>query len=160
MMSFLRKCLAFIRRDFQIESSYKMSFVLNCLDSIVILIFFYFLNALMVAGGSHYAGRYGADYFSFVVIGVAFARYFQLTLRMFSESIRAAQLSGCLEAMLSSRTDSLTIVLLSSLYGLIFGAVQPTVILTAAAVFMCGVFTHVNVAATILILGVSLLTFV
>jgi ABC-2 type transport system permease protein len=160
MMSFLRKCLAFIRRDFQIESSYKMSFVLNCLDSIVILIFFYFLNALMVAGGSHYAGHYGADYFSFVVIGVAFARYFQLTLRMFSESIRAAQLSGCLEAMLSSRTDSLTVVLLSSLYGLISGAVQPIVILTAAAVFMGVDFSHVNVASTILILGVSLLTFV
>jgi ABC-2 type transport system permease protein len=62
--------------------------------------------------------------------------------------------------MLSSRTDSLTVVLLSSLYGLISGAVQPIVILTAAAVFMGVDFSHVNVAATILILGVSLLTFV
>jgi ABC-2 type transport system permease protein len=160
MISLLRKCPAFIRRDFQIESSYKMNFLLNCVDSIVILIFFYFLNALMAAGGSHYAGRYGADYFSFVVIGVAFARYFQLTLRMFSESIRAAQLSGCLEAMLSSQTDSLTIVLLSSLYGLISGAVQPIVILTAAAVFMGVDFSHANVAATMLVLGLSILTFV
>src|ERR1700751_3779761 len=122
MILLLRKSLAFIRRDFQIESSYKMNFVLNCLDSMVLLIFFYFLNALIAAGGSHYAGRYGADYFSFAVIGLAFARYFQLTLRMFSDSIRAAQLSGCLEAMLSSQTDSLSIVLMSSLYGLISGA--------------------------------------
>jgi ABC-2 type transport system permease protein len=155
-----RKAIAFMRRDFQIEFSYKMNFVLNCLDSIVILIFFYFLNALMAAGGSHYAGAYGTDYFSFAVIGVAFARYFQLTLRMFSDSIRAAQLSGCLEAMLSSQTDSLTIVLLSSLYGLISGAMQPIVILTAAVVFMGVDFSHANVAATMLILGLSILTFV
>jgi ABC-2 type transport system permease protein len=160
MISFLHKCLAFIRRDFQIESSYKMNFVLNSLDSIVILLLFYFLNAFMAAGGSHYASRYGADYFSFAVIGVAFARYFQLTLRMFSDSIRAAQLSGCLEAMLSSQTDSVTIVLLSSLYGLISGAVQPIVILVAAAVLMGMDFSHANVAATILVLGFSLLTFI
>jgi hypothetical protein len=35
--------------------------------------------------------------------------------------------------MLSSRTDSFTIVLLSSLYGLISGAVQPLLIFVAAA---------------------------
>ena len=110
-----RKAIAFIRRDFQIESSYKMNFVMAAVDSIMILIFFYFLNRLVGAGGAYYMGRYGGDYLSFAVIGVAFARYFQLTLRMFSDSIRSAQLSGCLEAMLSSQTDSLSIVLMSSL---------------------------------------------
>ena len=65
---------------------------------------------------------------SFVVIGLALARYFQLTLKMFSDSIRQAQVT---EAMLSSQTDSLTIVLMSSLYGLISGAVQLLLILVA-----------------------------
>ena len=160
MITLLRKTLAFIRRDFQIESSYKMNFVLNAMDSMVMLIFFYFLSKLAGSEGSHYASRYGGDYLAFAVIGVAFARYFQLTLRMFSESIRTAQLSGCLEAMLSSQTDSLTIALLSSLYGLISGAVQPLLILIAASLMMGVDLTHANVPATIVILIFSILTFV
>ena len=160
MISLLRKCLAFIRRDFQIESSYKANFVLTALDSMMILVFFYFLSGLVTTQGSHYAGRFGGNYLSFTVVGIAFARYFQLTLRMFSDSIRAAQLSGCLEAMLSSQTDSLTIVLLSSLYGLISGAVQPLLIFVAAAVIMGVDFSHANIPATLLVLSFSLLTFV
>lgn len=160
MNSFLRKALAFIRRDFQIESSYKMNFVMNLVDSMMILIFFYFLNEVVAGGESRYMGRFGGNFLSFSVIGLAFARYFQLTLRMFSESIRTAQLSGCLEAMLSSQTDALTIVLMSSLYGLLSGAVQPLLILVTGAFLMGVDFSHMNVPATILVLGFSILTFV
>ena len=155
-----RKAIAFIRRDFQIESSYKMNFVMAAVDSIMILIFFYFLNRLVGAGGAYYMGRYGGDYLSFAVIGVAFARYFQLTLRMFSDSIRSAQLSGCLEAMLSSQTDSLSIVLMSSLYGLISGAVQPLLILVVATIIMGVDLSHANILSAGLVLGFSILSFV
>jgi ABC-2 type transport system permease protein len=160
MSSLLRKAAAFIRRDFQIESSYKMNFVMNVVDSMMILIFFYFLNELITLGESRYLGRYGGNFLSFTVIGLAFARYFQLTLRMFSESIRAAQLSGCLEAMLSSQTGALTIVLMSSLYGLLSGAAQPLLILVAGALVMGVDLSHMNVLATLLVLAFSILTFV
>src|SRR5688572_1466481 len=132
----LHKAAAFIRRDFQIESSYKMNFVMGVIDSLVILVFFYFLDKLVEQGGD--LARYGGDYLSFVLIGLAFARFFQLTLKMFSDSIRQAQVTGCLEAMLSTQTDSLTIVLMSSLYALISGAVQLVIILVAGAVFAGG----------------------
>jgi ABC-2 type transport system permease protein len=160
MTPLLRKAAAFIRRDFQIESSYKMNFVMNVIDSMMILIFFYFLNELIARGQSRYLDRYGGHFLAFSVIGLAFARYFQLTLRMFSESIRAAQLSGCLEAMLSSQTDALTIVLMSSLYGLISGAAQPLLILATGAFVMGVDLTHMNFLATILVLVFSILTFV
>lgn len=160
MITLLRTAAAFIKRDFQIESSYKMNFVMSILDSMVILIFFYFLSALVSDGGGRDLARYGGNYLSFVVIGVAFARYFQLTLKMFSDSIRQAQVTGCLEAMLSSQTGSLTIVLMSSLYGLISGAVQVLVILIAGAFVMGVDFSQMNVVATILVFGFSILTFV
>ena len=69
-------------------------------------------------------------------------------------------MSGCLEAMLSSQTNSLTIVLLSSLYGRVLGAVQPLLIFVAAAVFMGVDFSHANVLSTVLILGFSIVIFV
>ena len=160
MITLLRKCFAFIRRDFQIESGYKANFVTGALDSMMILIFFYFLSRLVTTQGAQYAARYGGNYLSFAVIGIALARYIQLTLRMFSDSIRTAQMSGCLEAMLSSQTNSLTIVLLSSLYGLISGAVQPLLIFVAAAVLLGVDFSHANILSTLLILGFSILIFV
>jgi ABC-2 type transport system permease protein len=156
----LRKAAAFIRRDFQIESSYKTNFLMSVVDSMMILVFFYFLSELVARGESRYLGRYGGNFLSFAVVGLAFARYFQLTLRMFSESIRAAQLSGCLEAMLSSQTDALTIVLMSSLYGLISGAAQPLFILGAGALLMGVDLSHMNLLATMFVLAFSILTFV
>jgi ABC-2 type transport system permease protein len=154
----LRKAAAFIRRDFQIESSYKMNFVMGVIDSLVILVFFFFLDKLVGEGGD--LARYGGDYLSFVLIGLAFARFFQLTLKMFSDSIRQAQVTGCLEAMLSTQTDSLTIVLMSSLYALISGAVQLVIILVAGAAFAGGDFSQMNVQATIVVFAVSVLSFV
>lgn len=159
-MSILRKAAAFIRRDFQIESSYKFNFIMGVIDSMVILVFFYFLDKLVADGKSQDLARYGGDYLSFALIGLAFARYFQLTLKMFSESIRQAQVTGCLEAMLSSKTDALTIVLMSSLYGLISGAVQLVIILAAGALFEGVDLSRMNVPATILIFAVSVLSFV
>ncbi len=160
MILLLRKAAAFIRRDFQVESSYKMNFIIGVLNSMVILVFFYFLNELIAGGGAPNLARYGGNYLSFVVIGLAFARYFQLTLTMFSDSIRQAQQTGCLEAMMSSQTDSLTIVLMSSLYGLISGAVQLLLILIAGAVMMKVDFSHMNVFATVMVFGFSILSFV
>jgi ABC-2 type transport system permease protein len=62
--------------------------------------------------------------------------------------------------MLSSQTDALTIVLMSSLYGLLSGAVQPLLILIAGGLIMGVDLSHMNVLATILVLGFSVLTFV
>jgi ABC-2 type transport system permease protein len=160
MTILLRKAAAFIRRDFQIESSYKMNFLMGVIDSLIVLVFFFFLGKLVADGGSRALARYGGDYLSFVLIGLAFARFFQLTLKMFSDSIREAQVTGCLEAMLSSQTDSLTIVLMSSLYGLISGAVQLLIILAAGVAFAGGNFSHMNVLATIIVFAVSVLSFV
>jgi hypothetical protein len=48
----LRKAAAFIRRDFQIESSYKTNFLMSVVDSMMILVFFYFLSELIARGES------------------------------------------------------------------------------------------------------------
>ena len=62
--------------------------------------------------------------------------------------------------MLSSQTDSLTIVLMSSLYGLISGAAQLVIVLVAGAVFAGGDFSHMNVLSTLIVFSVSVLSFV
>src|ERR1700733_14125183 len=104
MSALVRKAVAFIKRDFRIESGYPSRFVFGPLESLMPLIVLRFLGELIALHASPSLSRYGGQYFPFAIIGVAFARYFDLTLRMFSESIRSGQMTGCLDAMLSSQT--------------------------------------------------------
>ena len=47
MIALLRKAVAFVRRDFRIESGYKASFLIRVTESMMLLVFFYFLSNLI-----------------------------------------------------------------------------------------------------------------
>jgi ABC-2 type transport system permease protein len=159
MIAFTRKAWAFIRRDFYIESSYKTKFVMDIVQSLLPLLFFFFLSDLISVQKSAALSRYGGHYFAFAVVGFAFARYFDLTQRMFSESIRNAQMTGCLDAMLSSQTGCVTIVLMSALYGLISGAVQLAILLGIGRVAFGVDFSRMNIPGTLVVFVLSIMIF-
>lgn len=159
MMGLLRKAFAFIRRDFAIESGYQAAFVMGIFESIMLLIIFHFIGALIAPRATSSLARYGVRYFPFALVGVAFARYFDLVLRMFSESIRTAQVTGCLEAMFCSQTGCVPIVLMSSLYSLISGGVQLLVILIGGVVMFHADLSHLNIFSTLVVLAVSVAIF-
>ena len=160
MRALLGKAWAFVQRDFRIESSYKTNFFMFLGQSMVMLMFFYFLGELVTPSAGSGLGSHGYRYFPFAIIGLAFARYFDLTLRMFSESMRLAQVSGCLEAMLSSQTGCVSIVLMSSLYGLISGAVQLVILLAVGGAAFGVSFRGMNLPATGLVFLLSIMIFV
>ena len=154
------KAWSFIRRDFQIETSYKINFVLVLAGSILPIFAFYFISKLVPPGEAESLAKYGGLYFPFVMIGLTFARQFQLAVRIFSQSIRAEQLTGCLEAMLSSQTSPELIVLMSSLYGLIFSTIQ-AVIMFLVGIFVFGFdISQINIFASLVVFLLSLLTFI
>jgi ABC-2 type transport system permease protein len=160
MMNLVRKAVAFIKRDFCIESGYQAAFIMGLVESLMLLVILHFVGRLIPSTSSGSLSRSGLLYFPFALVGVAFARYFDLMLRMFSESIRTAQVTGCLEAMLCSQTGCIPIVLFSSLYSLLSGAVQLLLILSGG-VFLFGVdFSRMNLPATLLVLVLSISIFV
>jgi ABC-2 type transport system permease protein len=160
MKTLANKALAFIKRDFSIESGYQVAFLMGLAESIMLLVVFHFIGQLISPKASASFTKYGNQYFPFVLVGVAFARYFELMLKMFSESIRNAQVTGCLEAMLCSQTGAITVVMMSSLYSLISGALQLFLILLGGVLLFHVDLTHMNVAATLLVLLVSVAIFV
>ncbi len=160
MSNFLSKAGAFIRRDFRVESGYQAAFVMGLVESLMLLVILHFVGQLVPSRASTGLGKYGRGYFPFALVGVAFARYFDLMLRMFSESIRTAQVTGCLEAMLSSQTSAITVVTMSSFYSLLSGAVQLVLIL-AGGVLLFGVnLRAMNIPATLLVVLFSVAIFV
>jgi len=151
----LKKALAFLRRDLLIELSYRLSFFFQFAGIFFSVLTFYFIAKLVGESATPYLEPYGGDYFSFVLIGVAFQGYFWVGLSSFSESIREGQVSGTLEAMLVTPTSVDTIVLSSALWSYIFVTLRVLVFLVMGA-FLFEVSINANLlsAAAILILTV------
>lgn len=151
------KALAFVRKDFQIESSYKLNFVMRSVSSVVPLFLFYFISRWVTVRTEYSSG---SDVFDYLIIGLAFTRYFQLALRMFSDSIRNAQMTGCLESMLSSQTSPQGLVLYSSIYSLFSATVQLMVIFLAAIYLFGFDISNANIGGALIIFLLSVFTYV
>jgi ABC-2 type transport system permease protein len=95
---------------------------------------FYFLSKLFGSALVSQLAEYGGDYFSFVLIGLAFNGYLSLSLSNFSQSIRDGQMMGTLEIMLLSPTRLSAILVSSSLWSYLLTTVNVLVY------FIVGIF--------------------
>ncbi len=151
----MTRALAFLRRDLRLQLSYRFAFVLQITGVFFNLLVFYFLSKLIGASAAPYLEPYGGNYFAFVLIGLAFSGYFGVGLQGFAGTIREAQTTGTLEAMLLTPTRLSTIVLSSSIYDYGFVTFQVFIYLILGAVLF-GVQIDGNVPAALLILALTI----
>ena len=95
----LRKPLAFLKRFYYEESSYKIAFLFKLFSAFFTVATLYFVAKLVPAVNM---AEYGGSYFSFVLIGVAFSSFMALLLRGFSRFIRQAQQHGRFQLLRAS----------------------------------------------------------
>jgi len=126
----LRKVLAFLKRDFRINASYKLAFSYQFFGVFFQLTLFYFISKVFRGAIAPYLRGYGGDYFSFVLIGIAFSGYLRVGLTSFSGSIREAQMRGTLEALLATPTSISLIIFASSLWPFIWTTFNVLVYIT------------------------------
>ena len=120
----LNKPRAFVRKDFQAASSYKLSFLLELANIFFSVSVFFFMSRLVGAAFIPQLKPYGGDYFAFVIIGVAFSSYLGIALGSMSGTIMSGQAMGTLEAMLATQTEIPTIIVSSSLYQFIWTSLR------------------------------------
>jgi ABC-2 type transport system permease protein len=154
------KAASFIKRDFIIESSYKLNFILTLLNSAFPVVSFFFIGQLMEKTQPAGLQKYGGEYFPFALIGIAFLRFFQLAVDTFSTSIKRAQMAGCLEAILSSQTDTKSVVLMSSYYSFLSAGVQLLFMFLLGGVLFDFTFANANFLTAGVVFLASLMTFV
>jgi ABC-2 type transport system permease protein len=104
---------AFFVRDFRLAVSYKAGFVIEVVGALVNVALFFYMSEFFGTALRTELAQYGGDYFSFVIIGIAFTSYLGVGLSGVSGKIRDGQLMGTLELMLISPTR-LPVTLLSS----------------------------------------------
>lgn len=148
---------AFLKRDFAMEASYKLSIIGWSIGIFFAILSFYFISRLMGVAAQPFLVEYGGDYFSFVLIGIAFTGYLGTALGAFSMAIRQAQVFGTLESMLATPTRFSAILFASSAWVFILTTLDVITYLLFG-VFVFGVNlgkADIPAAAVILLLTIA-----
>jgi ABC-2 type transport system permease protein len=158
-MIYLRKPLAFIYRDFLNETSYKLAFLMELFGIFLSVLSFYFLSKLFGQAVVPHLKPYGGNYFPFVLIGIAFSGYLQVSLNTFAGNIRSAQTTGTLEALLVTQTGIPAIIISSSLYSFIHTSFRVVVYLLLGLLIFGVNMKGANILAAVVILALTIITF-
>ncbi len=159
MRTSANKAMNFLIRDWRINTSYRLSFAMSFAGIFVSVTMFFFISQLFGGAFSPYLNEYGGDYFSFVLIGLAFSGFVNTGLSAFSSSISRAQAQGTLEAMLVTPTRLSAIVLFSSLWSYAFNFFNVLVYLVFGSLFFGLSLSNANIPATLLVLFLATLIF-
>ncbi|MFH1225400.1 MAG: ABC transporter permease [Candidatus Diapherotrites archaeon] len=150
---------AFLKRDIAMEASYKLSFLTEFLGIFFAVLSFYFISRLMGAAAQPLLVQYGGDYFSFVLIGIAFTAYLSTALGTFSGTIRQAQVMGTLESMLVTPTSFTVMLFASSGWSFITTTIN-VIIHLLFGIFVFGVdLGNADIPAAIAILLLTIVSF-
>jgi ABC-2 type transport system permease protein len=151
--------LAFIKRDVSLEISYRLSFIMQLGGILFSVAIFYFMAKLFGTAVAPQLADYGGDYFSFVLIGLAFTGFLGLSLSSFAASIREGQMMGTLEIMLLSPTRLSAILLSSSLWAYILTTLRVVIYLLFGAFIFGASLGQANIPAAILVMLLSIASF-
>lgn len=154
-----QKALAFLQRDLKSELSYRLAFFLQFFRVFFSIAVFYFISKMIGQATIPQLQPYGGDYFSFVLIGIAFSGYLGTGLSAFSSSLRTAQTTGTLEAMLSTPTRLSTVVINSSLWSYLLTTFQVLVYLSVGGLFLGVDLSGSNLGAALSVLVLTIISF-
>jgi len=150
--------IAFVRRDLREALTYKLSFLSSVTGILLSSATFYFV-AKLVPAGTPALGPFGGDYFSFAVVGVAFAGLLGMFQEGLASVVRGAQVSGTLEALLVTPVPVPAILFGSSLYGLLFQVFRTVLHLGVALAFFGLALGRVNAAGVVAVGFLTVLCF-
>lgn len=157
-MNRVRTLLAFLRKDFLEEISYRTAFLMQ-IGGIFLSVSLWFLIAryLQPREGA-LPGLPGVPYFAYLLVGVAFYHYLASALGSFAGKLRNEQLTGTLEAMLMSPAPLPLVVFSSALWDFLMTSARVVAYLGLGVVFGLQLRFD-NLVSFVLILALTILAF-
>jgi ABC-2 type transport system permease protein len=150
---------AFIKRDFRINASYRLAFLLRFLGLFFSVALYYFIAKLIGGAALPELESYGGDYFAFLLIGIALSGYLGTSLGGFSRVIRNEQVTGTLEMMLLTPTRLSTVIIASSLWDFLLTSLNVFLYLVLGVLLFAVDLGAGNWPAALLILALTILCF-
>jgi ABC-2 type transport system permease protein len=153
----VRLLLAFLRRDWQLATSYRLAGSLTVAGALFTLATFHFL-ARTVGESPLLLGRYGSDYFSFALVGLATLSLLRALQTRLGARLREAQTDGSLEVLLAAPHGTVKLLALLAAGPIVTAVVRGLGVL-AAGVLLFDAHLRVDLAAAALVLLATLLAF-
>lgn len=155
----MRLLRAFLIRDYYIEASYRTSFLVSIGGIFFNVLVFYFLSEFIGTATDTTYEEVNGDYFSFVLIGIAFAGYFGVGMTSFSRALRLAQTTGTLEAMMMTPSSLPAIITGSAAWSYVFTTFRVFVYLFLGIVLFDVNFAGANYSAALTGLVLAIISF-
>lgn len=154
-----RRLFALIKKDFLVESSYKFAFLSNLLGVFVSVLAYFFIDKLFGQKMVSHLEEFGVNYFSYVLLSMAFFSYIGVGLGSFAGRIQSEQAQGTLEALLLTPTPVPILLFSMALWNLLFATIDLGIYIVLA-VFLFNIdFTNINVLSTFVILLLTITSF-
>ncbi len=150
---------AFLKKDWRNLKSYRLAFTMQFLGIFFSVAIFFFISRLVGGSVNPYLKSYGGDYFSFVLIGIAFTGFLHTGLNTFASAISGAQGSGTLEAMLVTPTRISEILFSSSLWSFLMTGLNALLYLLFGFLFFGFSFGKANLLSASLVFFLTLFIF-
>jgi len=159
MKLMIQKAIAFVKRDFLSETSYKFAFMMQFFKMFLSLIVFFFVSKLLGDFGALQLKPYGGNYFAFVLIGIAFFGYLDISIKGLSSVIRQGQTQGTLEALLVTQTSIPNIIVASIIYPFIKASFNVALYLLLGGLIFGVKMGNANTISASIILFLSIMSF-
>ncbi len=127
------KVTAFLRRDFLVAWSYRMSFFSEFAGMLLGAVTFYFVGLMVNDNVLPTYGGENVTYMEFAAVGIAFGGFLSVGLGQIATAVRQEQLMGTLESLLMTPTAPATIQTGSVAYPLLLLPLRTGVFLAVIA---------------------------
>ncbi|MCP4650962.1 MAG: ABC transporter permease [PVC group bacterium] len=154
-----RKIFALLKKDLLIETSYKLSFILNIFGVFVFLLVYFFIDKMFNSEITEHLKEFGVNYFSYVLLSMAFFSYIGVGIGSFTERIRDEQTMGTLESLLLTPTRIGIILASMALWNLIFATFNACIYICLGAFLFHIDFTNANLLSAGVILLLTIICF-
>jgi ABC-2 type transport system permease protein len=128
-----RKLPAFVRRDFLVAWSYRMSFVTDLLGLAGQALVFYFVGQLVDPSKMPTYGGEDVTYLEFAAVGMLLGAFIQFGMHNVAAAVRNEQLQGTLESLLVTPTAPHTLQLGSVAFLFLYIPIRIVLLLGAIA---------------------------
>ncbi len=134
VVSEILKIPAFVRRDFLVAWSYRMSFVTDLLGLAGQALLFYFVGQLVDPSKMPTYGGNDVSYLEFAAVGMLLGAFIQFGMQNIASAVRNEQLQGTLESLLVTPTAPHTIQLGSVAFLFLYIPIRIVLLLGVIAV--------------------------
>ncbi|MFQ5656817.1 MAG: ABC transporter permease [Candidatus Methylomirabilales bacterium] len=154
-----RVLLAFVKRDFLLEVSYRFATVLTFLEVLSGLLIYFFIDRLFGQEVIGHLRPYGVGYFAYVLLGLALFAFMGMGISGLASQISWEQVMGTLEAILATPLRSAALAAGLSLWGILYACGEMAGYLLAGA-FLIGIpVGNANLLSVAVILMLAVVSF-